>query len=309
MEADTVAERSEATPAPPLHTLAGALSGAIAASLTQPLEVIKTRMQAERREAHRRPRYAGLYSSVRTILNDEGPRGLFVGLVPSTLALVPALGSFFTIYSSVKAWMDPAETDDTTFFTLKCATSAGIAWSLTSVLTNPLWLMRTRAITRMLDETKCIHLLTKEAHRPTMRNLLQEIVGEGGLGGLYRGTLVSMAGFPAASVQFALYENLRRLIDCEGAQRVYYMGIASLTSAILSQLVCFPLEVLRTRVQSGLEGPRIRLFHLVRNMIYREGISSFYRGLGPSMLRTVPNTALALISYEFLLEFFQKLTL
>jgi hypothetical protein len=296
----------EAPHRPLAHTLAGAISGVVAASLTQPLEVIKTRMQAERWDRNRRPRYAGLYNSFRTIWREEGPCGLFVGLGPSTLALVPALSSFFTIYSGLKGLLGSYEATEELQFTLSCAVSAGAAWSFTSLLTNPLWLIRTRAITRILDESKYIMEIAHGATQPSIGNILREILREGGFRGLYRGTLVAMAGFPAASVQFAIYENLKFFTNASDLHPICNIGVASLTSSFLSQILCFPLEVLRTRVQSGLDGSQVRILHLTRRMFNREGLSSFYRGLGPSMLRTVPNTVVALVSYEFLLTFIEN---
>ncbi|KAF6000899.1 hypothetical protein CCYA_CCYA18G4564 [Cyanidiococcus yangmingshanensis] len=306
MTTEASSARVEVPSSPFVHTLAGAISGVVAASLTQPLEVIKTRMQAERWVKNRRPRYGGLYSSFQRILREEGPCGLFVGLGPSTLALVPALSSFFTIYSSMKGWLSPEYAAEELQFTLTCAASAGAAWSFTSLLTNPLWLIRTRAITRILDESKSIAGVAHGTAQPSVGNILREILREGGYRGLYRGTLIAMAGFPAASVQFALYENLKSLTNAQGVHPVFNVGFASLVSSFLSQIMCFPLEVLRIRVQSGLDGSQVRIIHLTRRMLNREGLSSFYRGLGPSMLRTVPNTVVALVSYEFLLAFMER---
>ncbi|KAK4537832.1 hypothetical protein CDCA_CDCA14G3857 [Cyanidium caldarium] len=291
---------------PSTHLTAGALSGAFAASVTQPLDVVKTRMQAEPVERRQLPRYTGVRQALRVIATEEGARGLFVGLAPSVLALVPALSSFFTVYTSTKRWafgVDPNGRGDTP---LASGVSAGTAWVVTAMLTNPLWVVRTRIITQILREGKVCQQSSTSPRGMSIVRATQGIVREEGFRGLYRGTAVAMAGFPAASVQFALYEPMKSMLLSESSAssppNVVCLAVASSVSSFVSQMVCFPLEVVRTRIQSGMEGPDMRLFALIRRMLARKGLRSFYRGLMPSMLRTVPNSAAALVSYEFFLS-------
>lgn len=58
--------------------LAGVVSGATAAVLTQPLDTVKTRMQAKLSS----PEYSSPLSSLRTVWAEGGARKLWAGLLP-----------------------------------------------------------------------------------------------------------------------------------------------------------------------------------------------------------------------------------
>ncbi|KAK9836519.1 hypothetical protein WJX74_002116 [Apatococcus lobatus] len=63
-----------------VQTSSALLSGLTAATLTNPLDVIKTRLQvAERQAGHAKPTFAGI---ARKLIADEGPRGLLKGVAP-----------------------------------------------------------------------------------------------------------------------------------------------------------------------------------------------------------------------------------
>lgn len=308
---DTADIDNDKHPAAHKSFVAGGMSGVLAASVTQPLDVVKTRMQAQRVARHARGKYTGIVSSLRLILAEEGGRGLFVGLAPSMLALVPALSLFFATYTSTKKllsterWMgggpDSAPVQ---------AISAGTAWSSTALLTNPLWLIRTRMITQILREGggsgggsigQRLHHRSTYAKYSGVLSAARMIVAEEGVRGLYRGTLTAMAGFPGSAVQFPLYERFKHVTgadDAAGAERLWRLGVSSSLSSVISQATTFPLEVLRTRVQSGIEDGRVRALTLARRMLREEGARAFYRGLMPSLVRTAPNSIVALVSYE-----------
>lgn len=62
--------------------LFGSLSGAIAAGVTTPLDVLKTRIMLERREVGDKRKRMGAGGVVRQILAEEGWKGFFRGFVP-----------------------------------------------------------------------------------------------------------------------------------------------------------------------------------------------------------------------------------
>eukprot|EP00166_Cyanidium_caldarium_P002283 ctg_2267.g609 len=257
------------------HLTAGALSGAFAASVTQPLDVVKTRMQAEPVERRQLPRYTGVRQALRVIATEEGARGLFVGLAPSVLALVPALSSFFTVYTSTKRWafgVDPNGRGDTP---LASGVSAGTAWVVTAMLTNPLWVVRTRIITQILREGK------GHARHRSRGGIPRPIPGHGGGHGRLPGRERAVCTLRADEVHAAV-----GVVSVVAAER----GVSG--GGVLGELFRQPNGVLPAGGSSDAN----------TEMLAREGLRSFYRGLMPSMLRTVPNSAAALVSYEFFLS-------
>jgi len=83
--------------------LSGALVGAFTTVLNNPLDVIKSRMQADSQGAGTSSRYSSTYHCVRSILRDDGIAGLLFKGLPARLVKI-SMGQaviFFT-YEHVK---------------------------------------------------------------------------------------------------------------------------------------------------------------------------------------------------------------
>ncbi|KNC51660.1 mitoferrin-1 [Thecamonas trahens ATCC 50062] len=92
---------------PLANSLAGAGAGASAAALTTPLDVVKTRLQtqdigAATGAAIRKVPYRGMVQTARTIVAEEGLRGLFAGMVPRMLFFAPGAAIAWTTYETLK---------------------------------------------------------------------------------------------------------------------------------------------------------------------------------------------------------------
>jgi solute carrier family 25 (mitochondrial thiamine pyrophosphate transporter), member 19 len=74
--------------------ISGAAAGAVATSITYPLDLLRTRFAAQGTDRI----YTGLYGAVRDIARDEGPKGYFRGLSAAVGSIVPYMGLFFTSY-------------------------------------------------------------------------------------------------------------------------------------------------------------------------------------------------------------------
>ncbi len=68
----------------------GALSGALGASMVYPLNLLRTRLQAQGTAGHPAT-YTGIWDVTKTTYHREGVRGLFKGLTPNLLKVVPAV--------------------------------------------------------------------------------------------------------------------------------------------------------------------------------------------------------------------------
>jgi solute carrier family 25 phosphate transporter 23/24/25/41 len=70
--------------------LMGAFSGAIGASVVYPINLLRTRLQSQGTTSHPRT-YTGVLDVTRQTIKGEGFRGLFKGLTPNLLKVVPAV--------------------------------------------------------------------------------------------------------------------------------------------------------------------------------------------------------------------------
>lgn len=79
----------------------GAFSGAFGASAVYPLNLLRTRLQSQGTAIHP-PTYTGMWDvTVRTV-KGEGFRGLFKGITPNLLKVVPAVSITYVVYDNSK---------------------------------------------------------------------------------------------------------------------------------------------------------------------------------------------------------------
>ena len=79
----------------------GAFSGAIGASVVYPLNVLRTRLQAQGTHLHPAT-YTSIGDVARKTIQAEGPRGLYKGLTPNLLKVVPAVSISYVVYENSK---------------------------------------------------------------------------------------------------------------------------------------------------------------------------------------------------------------
>lgn len=82
------------------HCIAGAFAGAVASAATNPLDVVKTRLQTQGEVGARR--YRGLLDALRVIRDEEGLAGLMRGVRPRVLFHIPAAAICWTTYEFCK---------------------------------------------------------------------------------------------------------------------------------------------------------------------------------------------------------------
>lgn len=79
----------------------GAFSGAFGASAVYPLNLLRTRLQSQGTAIHP-PTYTGIWDvTVRTV-KGEGVRGLYKGITPNLLKVVPAVSITYVVYDNSK---------------------------------------------------------------------------------------------------------------------------------------------------------------------------------------------------------------
>ncbi|MEW5308293.1 MAG: hypothetical protein WDW38_000263 [Sanguina aurantia] len=82
-----------------INAFSGALAGAVTATFVCPLDVLKTRLQVQRIGSHT---HKGVIGGLSNIIKQEGMRGLYRGLTPTLVALLPNWAVYFTVYDTLK---------------------------------------------------------------------------------------------------------------------------------------------------------------------------------------------------------------
>ncbi|KAI6092279.1 solute carrier family 25 member 42 [Hypoxylon rubiginosum] len=89
--------------------LAGAVSGAVAQTCTYPFDVLRRRFQINTMSGMGY-KYKSIGDAVRMILSQEGPRGLYKGLIPNLLKVAPSMAANWLSFEVTRDFLPPALT-------------------------------------------------------------------------------------------------------------------------------------------------------------------------------------------------------
>ncbi|KAM7271130.1 hypothetical protein ACFE04_030344 [Oxalis oulophora] len=291
------------------HAGAGACAGAIAATIVCPLDVIKTRLQVHGLPQMPHSRYIGsvIITNLQDIVKREGIRGLYRGLSPAILALLPNWAVYFTVYEELKSLLHSNEDDNQLTLGANMVAAAG-AGAATAVTTNPLWVVKTRLQTQGMRPDVVPY--------KSILSALRRIMHEEGIRGLYSGILPSLAGVSHVAIQFPAYEQIKSYIAKKDNTTVDELkstdvAIASSISKVIASILTYPHEVIRSRLQEQGQNRNAKVQYAgvidcMKKVFLKEGIPGFYRGCATNLLRTTPSAVITFTSYEMIHKFLQR---
>ncbi|KAK8640316.1 hypothetical protein V6N13_008073 [Hibiscus sabdariffa] len=230
------------------HAGAGATAGAIAATFVCPLDVIKTRLQVHGlpQSSQSGVRGSVIITSLQNIIRNEGLKGMYRGLSPTIIALLPNWAVYFTLYEQLKGLLTSHDDNGAQLTIGANMVAAAGAGAATAITTNPLWVVKTRLQTQGMR--------TGVVPYTGVLSALRRIVHEEGFRGLYSGVLPSLAGISHVAIQFPAYEKIKSYMAKRGNTTVDHLtptdvAIASSISKVLASIMTYPHEVIRSRLQ------------------------------------------------------------
>ncbi|CAI8609081.1 unnamed protein product [Vicia faba] len=198
---------------PGLHLASAAEAGALVCLCTNPVWLVKTRLQLQTPLHQTRP-YSGLYDAFRTIMREEGFSALYRGIVPGLFLQVSHGAIQFTAYEELRKTIvdfkskrseiqnqNPDQLLNSVDYAVLGATSKVAA----ILLTYPFQVIRSRlqqrpggnGIPRYMDSW---HVVKETARFESVR-------------GFYKGITPNLLkNVPASSITFIVYENVIKLL-------------------------------------------------------------------------------------------------
>jgi solute carrier family 25 (mitochondrial adenine nucleotide translocator), member 4/5/6/31 len=281
----------------------GGVSGAIAKTLTAPIERVKLIIQTQ--DANPRiisgeiKRYTGIVDCFVRVNKEQGLLAFWRGNFTNVIRYFPTQAFNFAFKDTFKTMFpkyDPKK-EFGMFFLVQLA-SGGLAGAGSLCVVYPLDYARTRLAsdvgTGKRDFNGLWDCLSKTARGPK------------GILGLYNGFGVSVAGIiPYRGVYFGMYDTLREWNPYKKDYGVLGMtskfAVAQFT-AISAGYASYPMDTVRRRLQMQSEKPREKWVYsgtmdCFRQIIKKEGVTALFKGAGANALRTV-GSALVLVLYD-----------
>ena len=270
--------------------VAGGISGAVAKTVTAPLEAIKLKLQYTEDDDE------GALDCARRILEREGWRGFYRGNLANVLRYFPTQAFNFAFKDKIKRLMPKVDRKKHPWraFAVNIV-SGGIAGAGSLSLVYPLDTARTQLL-----------ICTNDDGSPKYANMVDFFRDwNGDVRKLYEGYVVSVAGIiPFRAIYFIVNDTLRAILPWirdEGLKGLVSKFTCAQAAALCAAYASYPFDTVRRRLQVDAQRPlgerRYKGNLDCLKKVYRvEGVRALFRGAGYNAVRTV-TSALALVAY------------
>lgn len=352
-------------PTPALdHAFAGIIAGAIATICMNPLDLVKVQFQVD--TSSRRVPFSPSSSSssgssrwqsfvrkatggdvirdmsqaLKVIVQRDGYSGLYRGLSPNVVGNSASWGFYFLWYTMIKEYMaapssssyeDGIDGKSKILSPGQHLLAASESGAITALMTNPVWVVKTRMFTTTRTGESIIPSSTgtiaspksgiAPSKKPTIYKGLMQGLGHiyknEGWRGLYKGAGLALVGVSNGAIQFVCYEELKRWrmgaakkrqqqqlwkqgqkggdIQLDNIEYIIMSGVAKLAAISLT----YPYQVVRSRIQNH---STLHIYPNIQTCIQltwqREGIRGFYKGMAANAIRILPGTCVTFVVYE-----------
>lgn len=205
---------------------------------------------------------------------------------------------------------------------------AGVAGTFVSVITNPIWVVKTRLQVQSRHRIGNVRRSSPFIPYTGFLDCFVKISRKEGLRGLYKGLLPSLFLVSHGAIQFTAYEDFKERIPAarralasmlslhpsshrtqssmlDSGPSSFDIASCGALSKLVATLATYPSQVLRSRLQQRMDTRALRYAGVVdtfRQTLSREGVGGFYKGLLPHVLRVMPQSAITFLVYETIIQ-------
>lgn len=275
--------------------LSGSLSGAFVSACVQPLDVIRTRMQADSAQGLS---HVTTPKTIRRIVEGNGIRALWQGTQPTVLRLGVGAGLHFFFLESLKPFFESKDRNgDTTMGPWGAILTGGLSRAMAAVVSCPITVVKTRMEYAHIPGRSSLPL---PKYNNTL-HALQTIFKTEGMKGLYRGlTPTILSNAPFSAFYYLFYTRLQTRLQENDLSPMITNLSSSTIAAIGATLLTQPADVVRTRMQLNLVNSQTRATSLqvMQGIVNTQGMYGLLVGAAPRMLKRTLQTALVWTLYE-----------
>ncbi|KAF7490723.1 Mitochondrial carnitine/acylcarnitine carrier protein [Sarcoptes scabiei] len=245
----------------------GGIGGICLILAGHPMDTIKVRLQTmPTPKAGERPQYSGMIDCMTKTIHHEGFQGFYRGMVAPLIAATPINAvCFFGFGLGVSLFNGSPDAVDT-LSSFQLFQAGMLSGAFTATINTP------------TERIKC------------------------GIRSVYKGLIPTFSrDIPGSGAYFLSYEYLKQNgsnifhLKNENARTLLAGGLAG----ICYWLVAIPADVIKSRIQTAPDGKYNRLLDAIRYMYNRNGLTSFYKGTAPVLVRAFPANAACFFGYEY----------
>jgi len=286
-----------------LNFMAGGVSGAVAKTCTAPIERVKLLIQTQ--DANPKiisgevARYTGIVDCFVRVSKEQGIKAFWRGNLTNIIRYFPTQAFNFAFKDGIKDMFPRADkkTEFGKFFAINMA-SGGLAGAGSLMIVYPLDYARTRLASDVGAGKQQFNGLA---------DCLVKTVKSSGIGGLYNGIGVSVAGIiPYRGVYFGLFDTLSGYNPWQKSENNVFRAASKFGcaqfSAIAAGYASYPMDTVRRRLQMQSEKPKDQWVYAgtadcFKKIMANEGTAALFKGAGANALRTV-GAAMVLVLYS-----------
>ncbi|KAG9005521.1 hypothetical protein FRB90_010353 [Tulasnella sp. 427] len=275
-----------------LDLLAGSIAGAAQVIVGQPLDTIKTRAQIAPQGM-----FKGNWDILAQTVRKEGVLALYKGMLSPLLGVAGVNSLLFASYAISKRIVSPFPDKSLG----EIALAGGMAGAANAILASPVEMFKVR----MQGQYGA-------AGDQRLRAVFAEVAKDGFRRGIMRGYWITVVReIPAYAAFYAGFEYQKRRWLAghpDKAIPVYALIGSGSFGGICYWLACYPLDVIKSRVQLA-KTPPSGINYIAtefRAIVSSQGLRGLFKGLTPSLLRSIPAAGATFATFELSHEYLSK---
>eukprot|EP00842_Homolaphlyctis_polyrhiza_P003907 jgi/Hompol1/4517/HPOL_003688-RA len=258
------------------------------------MDIVKTRLQNQK-IGPEGPQYRGIVDCARKIVAQSGVRGLYQGLFPNLVGIIPEKAIKLAVNDYAREYWGRKTNTHPDHIPLQYGVISGATAGFCQVIaTNPMEIVKIQ-----------LQLAgASSASSTTPKLTAGDVVRQLGLRGLYRGTAATLArDVPFSFLFFPMTAVLKSFFTPTGQKDVPFAVVfgSGIVSGAVAAAAVTPMDVVKTRLQViPKPGDKVYtgMINCYSEIIKHEGAGALFKGVVPRMLIVAPLFAIATLMYE-----------